>query len=101
MPRGGPECRTALTSFQPPSPMPMPDRPHICVFCGSARGARAEYVAAARSVGAAVARAGLGLVYGGGRVGLMGVVADAALAEGGRVVGVIPEPLARKEIAHD
>jgi hypothetical protein len=52
-------------------------------------------------VGAALARSGLGLVYGGGRVGLMGVVADAALAEGGRVVGVIPEPLALKEIAHD
>jgi uncharacterized protein (TIGR00730 family) len=79
----------------------MPDRPHVCVFCGSARGARAEYVAAARRVGAALARSGLGLVYGGGRVGLMGVVADAALAEGGRVVGVIPEPLAREEIAHD
>jgi uncharacterized protein (TIGR00730 family) len=79
----------------------MPDRPHLCVFCGSARGLRAEYIAAARRVGAALARAGLGLVYGGGRVGLMGAVADAALAAGGRVVGVIPDPLAQKEIAHD
>jgi uncharacterized protein (TIGR00730 family) len=79
----------------------MPDRPHICVFCGSARGVRAEYAAAARTVGAALARDGLGLVYGGGRVGLMGIVADAALAAGGRVVGVIPDSLARKEIAHD
>ena len=78
----------------------MPDRPHICVFCGSARGARSEYLAVARRVGAALARGGLGLVYGGGRVGLMGAVADAALAEGGRVVGVIPEPLATVEVAH-
>lgn len=79
----------------------MPDRPHICVFCGSACGSRAVYIEAARRVGVALARAGLGLVYGGGRVGLMGVVADAALAEGGRVVGIIPDPLAQKEIAHD
>jgi uncharacterized protein (TIGR00730 family) len=54
----------------------------------------------ARGLGAALAREGLGIVYGGGRVGLMGVVADAALALGGRVVGVIPEPLATKELAH-
>jgi uncharacterized protein (TIGR00730 family) len=79
----------------------MPDRPHVCVFCGSACGVRAEYVEAARTVGVALAQAGLGLVYGGGRVGLMGIVADAALAAGGRVVGVIPDALARKEIAHD
>jgi uncharacterized protein (TIGR00730 family) len=79
----------------------MPDRPHICVFCGSSRGARPAYVEAARRVGSALARSGLGLVYGGGRVGLMGTVADAVLAEGGRVIGVIPEPLATSEIAHD
>jgi uncharacterized protein (TIGR00730 family) len=78
----------------------MPDRPSICVFCGSSAGARPAYAEAARRVGAAIARAGLGLVYGGGRVGLMGIVADAALAEGGRVVGVIPEPLATREVAH-
>ena len=48
-----------------------------------------------------LARSGLGLVYGGGRVGLMGIVADAVLAGGGRVIGVIPEPLATKEVAHD
>jgi uncharacterized protein (TIGR00730 family) len=78
----------------------MPDRPHVCVFCGSSRGSRPAYAEAARRLGAALARRGLGLVYGGGRVGLMGIVADAALAEGGRVVGVIPTPLARKEIAH-
>ena len=78
----------------------MPDRPHICVFCGSACGARAEYVAAARRVGAALARSGLGLVYGGGRVGLMGALADAALLEGGEVVGVIPKALVEKEVGH-
>ena len=78
----------------------MADRPHVCVFCGSAPGVRAAYAEAGRRVGATLARAGLGLVYGGGRVGLMGVVADAALAAGGRVVGVIPEPLALKEVAH-
>jgi uncharacterized protein (TIGR00730 family) len=78
----------------------MPDRPHICVFCGSALGARPIYGETARRVGRALAGNGLGLVYGGGRVGLMGVLADAVLADGGRVVGIIPEPLALKEIAH-
>ena len=69
-----------------PEPRPrttMPDRPHVCVFCGSSRGSRPAYTEAARRTGSALARHGLGLVYGGGRVGLMGVVADAALAEGG------------------
>jgi uncharacterized protein (TIGR00730 family) len=78
----------------------MPERPHVCVFCGSSRGARPLYAEAARRVGQALAASGLGLVYGGGRVGLMGEVADAALGAGGRVVGIIPEPLALKEIAH-
>jgi uncharacterized protein (TIGR00730 family) len=78
----------------------MPDRPHVCVFCGSSTGARPAYADAALRVGQTLARHGLGLVYGGGRVGLMGVVADAVLAAGGRVVGVIPEPLATKELAH-
>src|SRR4051812_22016685 len=79
----------------------MPERPHLCVFCGSRSGLRPIYADAARRVGRALARDGLGLVYGGGRVGLMGVVADASLGSGGRVVGVIPEPLSSKEIAHD
>lgn len=78
----------------------MPDRPHVCVFCGSSTGSRPAYADTARRVGSALAQRGLGLVYGGGRVGLMGVVADAALAAGGRVIGVIPEPLATKELAH-
>jgi uncharacterized protein (TIGR00730 family) len=78
----------------------MSQTPYICVFCGSMRGARPAYAEAAEQVGRALARRGLGLVYGGGRVGLMGVLADATLAAGGRVVGVIPDPLALKEIAH-
>ncbi len=78
----------------------MPDRPHVCVFCGSSPGSDPAFLEAARRVGATLAREGLGLVYGGGRVGLMGAVADAALAVGGRVVGIIPEPLATREVAH-
>jgi uncharacterized protein (TIGR00730 family) len=72
----------------------------VCVFCGSREGARPAYAEAARSTGREIARRGLGLVYGGGRVGLMGAVANAALEEGGEVVGVITEALISKEIAH-
>jgi uncharacterized protein (TIGR00730 family) len=74
--------------------------PRLCVFCGSNVGARPEYAAAAREFAAAAVRRGLGLVYGGGNVGLMGVVADAALAAGGEVIGVIPSALQAKELAH-
>jgi uncharacterized protein (TIGR00730 family) len=72
----------------------------ICVFCGSSTGNDAAYGEAAGTVGAALARRGLGLVYGGGRVGLMGLVADAALGAGATAIGVIPQALAAKEIAH-
>ena len=72
----------------------------ICVYCGSRTGARPAYVAAARALGDAIARRGLRLVYGGGRVGMMGVLADAVLANGGEVVGVIPERLMATEVAH-
>lgn len=72
----------------------------ICVYCGSNFGDRSEYRAAATEFGAELGRRGIGLVYGGGAVGLMGAVADAALAAGARVVGVIPEALSSKEIAH-
>lgn len=79
----------------------MPDEARlVCVYCGSSMGARPEYAEAARRIGAALGRLGVGLVYGGGRVGLMGVVADAVLGSGGRVVGVIPEHLAGPELAH-
>ena len=72
----------------------------VCVFCGSNSGASPAYAEAAARLGRALVRRGLTLVYGGGRVGLMGVVADAALAAGGRVIGVIPEALATRELAH-
>jgi uncharacterized protein (TIGR00730 family) len=72
----------------------------ICVFCGSSLGNRPEYAEAAVAVGGLLARRGIGLVYGGGNVGLMGVVADAALAAGGEVIGVIPHSLAQREIEH-
>lgn len=72
----------------------------ICVFCGSSSGRRAAYTDAASALGTLLARRGIGLVYGGGQVGLMGAVADAAMAEGGEVIGVIPEHLVRAEIAH-
>jgi uncharacterized protein (TIGR00730 family) len=74
---------------------------NICIYCGSAVGIDPAYAAAAISVGRALARDGFGLVYGGGRVGLMGIVADAVLERGGRAIGVIPESMAVKEVAHD
>ena len=70
------------------------------MFAGSSPGARLEYRAAALSLGRTLANRHIGLVYGGARIGLMGAVADAALAAGGRVTGVIPGALAEKEIAH-
>lgn len=73
----------------------------ICVFCGSRPGADPSFMAAAEELGRAISGRGLTLVYGGARVGLMGAVANAALAAGGRVVGVIPKALVSKEIAHD
>lgn len=72
----------------------------ICVFCGASPGRSADYVELARSVGTGLARRGIGVVYGGGRVGLMGALADAALAEGGEVIGVIPRRLVDRELAH-
>ncbi|MGE0582075.1 MAG: TIGR00730 family Rossman fold protein [Steroidobacteraceae bacterium] len=72
----------------------------VCVYCGSRSGGPPAYARAAAALGAAIAREGLTLVYGGGSVGLMGVVADEALAAGGRVVGVIPRILMRRELAH-
>src|SRR5262245_29657051 len=72
----------------------------VCVFCGSATGLRAVYQQAAVAIGVALARQGFELVYGGGRVGLMGVLADAVLAQGGRAIGIMPAHLVAKEIAH-
>ncbi len=73
----------------------------ICVFCGSNTGAREAYLTATRSLAEAIAGRGLTLVYGGARVGLMGALADAALAAGGRVVGVMPKALVAREIEHE
>src|ERR1051325_5452186 len=72
----------------------------LCVFCGSNLGARAAYAENARQLGSALARRGVGLVYGGASVGLMGVLAEAVLAAQGEVIGVIPRALATREIAH-
>ena len=72
----------------------------VCVFCGSRTGTRPEYVEGARLLGTELARRGLTLVYGGSKIGLMGAMADAALAGGGRVVGVLPEVLQTHEISH-
>ena len=70
------------------------------MFCGSSPGGRPEYAEAARQMGRSLADAGLGLVYGGGRVGLMGIVADAVMQAGGEVIGVIPDALMRREVGH-
>lgn len=72
----------------------------VCVYCGSSPGRDPQFAATAREFGTALAQARIGVVYGGGRVGLMGVLADAALAAGGEVIGVIPRFLEAREIAH-
>lgn len=72
----------------------------LCVFCGSSAGNDPVYMEQATRLGEDLAKAGIGLVYGGASVGLMGAVADAALAHGGEVIGVIPHALKQKEIAH-
>ncbi len=73
----------------------------ICVFCGSSSGKAPRYARAAEEPGRLRAGRGAGLVYGGGKVGLMGTVADAALAGGGEVIGVIPEAMRTRELAHE
>jgi len=72
----------------------------VCVFCGSNGGADPAYLAAAEAVGAGLAQRGIRIVYGGGRVGLMGALADSARAAGGEVVGVMPQALVDREIGH-
>ncbi|HSY36712.1 MAG TPA: TIGR00730 family Rossman fold protein [Acidobacteriaceae bacterium] len=73
----------------------------VAVFCASASGVRPEYEVAADELGRTLAQRGIGLIYGGGKTGLMGAVADGALAAGGHVVGVIPHVLVDLEVAHD
>ncbi|MGH9590717.1 MAG: TIGR00730 family Rossman fold protein [Terracidiphilus sp.] len=72
----------------------------IAVYCGSSAGSDPAYIAEARALGDAIATAGMGVVYGGASIGLMGALADATLAAGGEVIGVLPEVLMGKEIAH-
>jgi uncharacterized protein (TIGR00730 family) len=72
----------------------------VCVFCGANPGNNPAYAEAARAMGAAIAARGLGLVYGGGHVGLMGIVADAAMKAGAEVIGIIPEVLMQREVGH-
>jgi uncharacterized protein (TIGR00730 family) len=73
---------------------------HLCVFCGSSLGTDPAFAAATRELGQRLALAGWGLVYGGARCGLMGIVADAVMEAGGNVIGVIPKTLQDREIAH-
>ena len=81
--------------------MPRPIIQRICVFCGSRPGGRPAYLEAARHLGRLLAERRIGLVYGGASVGVMGAVADAVLTGGGEVIGVIPEALVQRELAHD
>lgn len=73
---------------------------HIAVYCGSATPEDPAYIACAREVGRTLAERGIGVVYGGGKLGLMGAVADSALEAGGHVIGVIPDALVNAEVAH-
>ncbi len=84
-------------SAQPTAPTPF----SITVYCGARHGVQPAYTAAARALGQAIGERGWQLVYGGGKVGLMGEVADATLAAGGRVVGIIPETLKQMEVGHE
>ncbi|QAU23846.1 TIGR00730 family Rossman fold protein [Dyella sp. M7H15-1] len=78
----------------------MPPSAALCVYCGSSSGKHPEYMETARIFGTEMARRGITLVYGGGKVGLMGAIADAVLAAGGKVIGVIPRQLVEREVAH-
>jgi uncharacterized protein (TIGR00730 family) len=79
----------------------MPRIDKLCVYCGSSGAVAEQYRAAATELGASLAAAGIELIYGGGRIGLMGLLADAVLAGGGRVTGVIPTRLRDRELAHE
>ena len=81
--------------------MPAMSFKRLCVFCGAGRGVRPAYREAAQALGQLLAERGIELVYGGGKVGLMGVVADACLAAGGQVIGVIPRALLEWEVGHE
>jgi len=92
--------RAPLVSYLLPLASKGSQLKRVCVFCGSSRGHRPTYAATARALGQALVRRGLGLVFGGGHIGLMGVIADAVLEAGGEAVGVIPKALVDRELAH-
>lgn len=75
--------------------------PSVCVFCGSSSGKGERYIAATKLLGRSIADAGITLVYGGGKVGLMGVIADEVLRHSGKIIGVIPQFLYKREVGHD
>jgi len=89
-----------LSAPQPTAAADATRRRRLCVFCGAKMGARPAYAEVARELGALAADRGLGLVYGGTSIGLMGQVAEAALSRGAEVIGVLPTSLVEKEIAH-
>src|SRR5262249_29544313 len=93
----GPSARRAESGS---GKLPKPTMTRICIFCGSSAGLRAVYADAARAMGQALIRRGIGLVYGGGCVGLMGTIAEAVMKGGGEVIGVIPDALVERELAH-
>ena len=88
------------SSDRRPRPRSYNSAVRLCVFCGSSSGLNPAFIAATRVLGAELALRGIEVVYGGGNVGLMGVLADAALSAGGRVIGVIPHALVARELAH-
>ncbi len=91
-----------MEQFQSPVQSPIQSSVRrVAVYCGSADGSDPEYLVEARLLGYAIAAAGMGLVYGGASVGLMGAVADAALEAGAEVIGILPQVLSGKEIAHN
>ncbi len=87
--------------IQPGEFSPMPQPASVAVFCGSRFGVNPAYATAARATGAGLARAGIKLIYGGGKVGLMGLLADAAIEAGGMVSGIIPHFLSTREVMHE
>src|SRR4029079_16209412 len=93
--------RTGSQAAFDPVDLELGDTMALCIFCGSSKGSSPVYADAAVAMGRALARAGIDLVYGGGHIGLMGILADAALGEGGRVIGVIPAALVARELAHN
>ena len=89
-----------MASYKKRAHHTMPQPTALCVYCGSQSGRHPVYIETARAFGRELAQRGITLVYGGGKVGLMGTAADAALAAGGKVIGVIPRQLVEREVAH-